>query len=245
LIISPGLLSRSEAIMGSDALTVLEAFEKALFAGEDIRPFFAEDAVCESSGQPPIGGRFEGREAIVSSFEQRLTGLGPGMQGEDVERVKFASADGRRAVSEIHERSWLPDFPDDVLEVRTCSVAHVEDGLITRLIDYTGWIGSCRTSGTPRLHRPPRTAMPTGGRARPSLPSWRVCALFLTTSKRSRIGWRRPVGRGHRAGCRRGRNERDPNEPSVRVEGGTIVWWLLQTTPNPVKHPRRPARAIT
>jgi ketosteroid isomerase-like protein len=58
------------------------------------------------------------------------------MQGEDVERVKYASADGTRAIAEIHERSWLPSAPDDVLEVRTCSVATVEDGVITSLIDY-------------------------------------------------------------------------------------------------------------
>jgi ketosteroid isomerase-like protein len=123
--------------MSSDALAVLEAFETALFAGDDLRPFFAEDAVYEVTAQPPLGGRFEGREAISDSFEHRLTGLGPGMQGEDVERVKFGTSDGRLAVAEIHERSWLPQVPDDVLEVRTCSVAHVENGLITRIIDYT------------------------------------------------------------------------------------------------------------
>jgi ketosteroid isomerase-like protein len=123
--------------MRSDALAVLEAFENSLFAGEDVRPFFSEDAVYEVTGQPPLGGRFEGREAIASSFDQRLTGLGPGMEGEDVERVKYATSDGSRAVAEIHERSWLPQLRDDLLEVRTCSVAHVEDGLITRLIDYT------------------------------------------------------------------------------------------------------------
>jgi ketosteroid isomerase-like protein len=123
--------------MSADALAVLETFETALFAGEDIRPFFAEDAAYEVTGTPPLGGRFEGREAIVDSFERRLTGLGPGMEGEDVERVKFATADGSRAIAEIYERSWLPESPDDVLEVRTCSVAIVEDGVITRLIDYT------------------------------------------------------------------------------------------------------------
>ena len=123
--------------MSSDPLAVLEAFETALFAGDDIRPYFAEHAVYEVTGRPPLGGRFEGREAIAESFERRLTGLGPGMKGEDVERVKFGSADGSRAVAEIRERSWLEDAPDDVLDVRTCSVATVENGRITRLIDYT------------------------------------------------------------------------------------------------------------
>ena len=123
--------------MASDPVEVLEAFETALFAGEDIRPHFAEHAVYVVSGEPPIGGRFEGREAIVESFEKRLTGLGPGMQGEDLHRIKYSSADGTRAIAEIRERSWLPSVPEDVLEVGTCSVATVEDGLITSLTDYT------------------------------------------------------------------------------------------------------------
>jgi ketosteroid isomerase-like protein len=123
--------------MGSDPVEVLEAFETALFAGDDIRPHFSERAVYTVSGEPPIGGRFEGREAIVESFEKRLTGLGPGMQGEDLHRIKYGSADGTRAIAEIWERSWLPSSPEDVLEVRTCSVATVEDGLITSLTDYT------------------------------------------------------------------------------------------------------------
>jgi hypothetical protein len=59
------------------------------------------------------------------------------MGGEDVERVKFATADGSRAIAEIHERSRLPEAPDDMLEVCTCSVAIDVDGGITRLIDYT------------------------------------------------------------------------------------------------------------
>jgi ketosteroid isomerase-like protein len=123
--------------MGSDPVEVLEAFEAALFAGEDVRPYFAEHAVYTVTGEPPIGGRFEGREAIVESFEKRLTGLGPGMQGEDLQRIKYGSADGTRAIAEIWERSWLPSAPEDVLEVRTCSVATIEDGLITSLSDYT------------------------------------------------------------------------------------------------------------
>jgi len=123
--------------MDSDPLDVLERFEKALFAGDDIGRFLADDVVYEVSGSPPLGGRFEGRKEVVASFEQRLTGLGPGMQGEDLHRFKYATADGTRAIAEIHERSWLPEAPDDVLVVRTCSVATISEGRITSLIDYT------------------------------------------------------------------------------------------------------------
>jgi len=123
--------------MDSDPLSVLENFEKALFSGEDIGRYFSDDAVYEVTGSPPLGGRFEGREEIVASFEQRLTGLGPGMRGEDLHRFKYATADGTRAIAEICERSWLPRAPDDVLVVRTCSVAAISEGRITSLIDYT------------------------------------------------------------------------------------------------------------
>lgn len=122
--------------MDDRALSVLEDFERALFAGEDIRPFFHPEAFYEMSGDPPIGGRFEGVEAIYRCFEDRLVGLGPGLSYQDVSRVKYAAAGGK-AIAEIHEKSWLPEDPEDVLEIRTCSVVTVKDGKILSLIDYT------------------------------------------------------------------------------------------------------------
>lgn len=120
-----------------NALAVLNAFEQALFAGEDIRPFFHQNAVYEVTGQPPLGGRFVGPQSIHRCFEKRLVGLGPGMQGNDLSRVKFESADGTKAIAQIHEKSWLEAFPQDVLEVKTCSVATLENDKIISLIDYT------------------------------------------------------------------------------------------------------------
>ena len=43
--------------MADDPVEVLEAFERALFSGEDIAPFFADDAEYVVAGSPPIGGR--------------------------------------------------------------------------------------------------------------------------------------------------------------------------------------------
>ena len=47
------------------------AFEKA-YASDDwslVEPFFTEDAVYEVPLDPPIGGRFEGRPAILAYFK--------------------------------------------------------------------------------------------------------------------------------------------------------------------------------
>jgi hypothetical protein len=39
-------------MMDSDPLRILESFEKALFSGDDIGRFFADDAVYEVTGSP-------------------------------------------------------------------------------------------------------------------------------------------------------------------------------------------------
>ena len=48
------------------------AFEKA-FANDDwslVEPYFTDDAVYEVGAEPPMGGVFEGRAAILAYFEQ-------------------------------------------------------------------------------------------------------------------------------------------------------------------------------
>jgi ketosteroid isomerase-like protein len=50
------------------------AFEKA-YANDDwslVEPFFTEDAVYEVGLGPPLGGRFEGRAAILAYFKRAL-----------------------------------------------------------------------------------------------------------------------------------------------------------------------------
>jgi ketosteroid isomerase-like protein len=50
------------------------AFEKA-FESDDwslVEPFFSEDAVYDVDLDPPMGGRFEGRPAILAYFKQVL-----------------------------------------------------------------------------------------------------------------------------------------------------------------------------
>lgn len=74
------------------------------------------------SDKPPIGGRFEGREWVIESFDNRKTSLSPGFEYQELAHNWFEDETGRKVLAEFHERSWLPGHPDDVLEVRTCSV---------------------------------------------------------------------------------------------------------------------------
>jgi len=53
------------------------AFEQS-FASDDwshVEPFFAENAVYEVMLDPPMGGRFEGRDAIIAYFRFVLDGF--------------------------------------------------------------------------------------------------------------------------------------------------------------------------
>lgn len=116
-----------------------KAFEKALFSGdvEGLRNVLHPDMTYEMSGQPPIGGRFEGRERVIESFEKREVGLGPGFEYQELAREWYEDEAHGKVFVEIHERSWLPDHPEDVLEVRTCSVLTIKDEQIVSIIDYT------------------------------------------------------------------------------------------------------------
>ena len=116
-----------------------KAFENALFSGdrEGLRKVFHPDAVYEVLGSPPTGGRFEGRDRVIASFENRATGLGPGFEYEQFSRHWYEDEAHGKVFVEIHERSWLPAHPDDILEVRTCSVMTIAAGQIISLIDYT------------------------------------------------------------------------------------------------------------
>ena len=120
-------------------MEVGKAFESALFSGdrEGLRKIFHPDAVYEVLGTPPTGGRFEGRDRIIASFENRETGLGPGFEYEQISRDWYEDEANEKVFVEIHEKSWLPAHPEDILVVRTCAVMTFSGGQITSLIDYT------------------------------------------------------------------------------------------------------------
>jgi len=116
-----------------------KAFEAALFSGDEagMHKVLHENVVYEMSGFPPIGGRFEGRDRVIESFENRAVGLGPGFEYEELSRNWYEDPANGKVFVEIHEKSWLAAHPDDRLIVRTCSVLTVEGDQIVSIIDYT------------------------------------------------------------------------------------------------------------
>ena len=120
-------------------IEVGKAFETALFSGDTagLQKVLHKNVFYEMSGFPPIGGRFDGRDNVIQSFEDRAVGLGPGFEYEQLARDWFEDSANGKVFVEIHEKSWLAAHPDDVLIVRTCSVLTVVGDQITSIIDYT------------------------------------------------------------------------------------------------------------
>lgn len=102
------------------------AFEKA-YESDDwsvVEPCFAPDAVYEVGLEPPFGGRFEGRDAILAYFRRVLDGFdrrmgsrrvelleGPREEGDSVwirGRAAYSEAPGLPALDfELEEIVWL------------------------------------------------------------------------------------------------------------------------------------------
>ncbi len=117
---------------------IARAYEAAMFAGrmDEVASYFTDDIEYWVAGDPPIGGTWTGKAAVLRAFERREPGLGPADWGtEDVERVWYDADD--RVIVEIRERSWLRAAPEDVLDQRTCVVIRFRDGLICGMRDYT------------------------------------------------------------------------------------------------------------
>jgi len=122
----------------SDRLTIAHAYEDALFAGrmDDVGGYFTDDVVYWVAGEPPLGGTWHGRDAVVRAFENREFGLGAADWGyEQLERTWYAAEE--RVIVEIHERSWLTTHPEDVMDVRTCAVIRFRGDHICEMRDYT------------------------------------------------------------------------------------------------------------
>jgi len=106
------------------------AFEKA-YANDDwsvVEPFFVPDAVYEVALEPPLGGRFEGRDAILAYFRRVLDGFDRRMGSREVAllegpreeddavwirgRAAYTAAPGLPALEfELEETAWLA--PED------------------------------------------------------------------------------------------------------------------------------------
>lgn len=122
----------------SRRLDVAKAYEHALFAGkmDEMAGYFTDDIVYWCAGTPPLGGEWQGRDAVIRSMTNREQGLGAADWGyEDVWRVWYEADE--RVIVEIRERSWLTQHPDDVMDQRTCVVLRFRGEQICEMRDYT------------------------------------------------------------------------------------------------------------
>jgi ketosteroid isomerase-like protein len=122
----------------SDRMRIARAYEASLFAGrmDEVGAAFTDDVVYWVAGEPPIGGEWRGRDAVLRAMANREPGLGAADWGyEDVWRVWYEADE--RVIVEIRERSWLRSAPDDVMDQRTCVVLRFRGDRICELRDYT------------------------------------------------------------------------------------------------------------
>ncbi len=111
------------------------AFEKAYTTDDwtPIEPFFAPDAVYEVDLGLPLGGRFEGRDAILAYFVRALDGFDRRFASREIELLEGPreSADsvwirGRA----IYRAEGVPELAFDLEETATFA-----NGVIVRLED--------------------------------------------------------------------------------------------------------------
>jgi ketosteroid isomerase-like protein len=102
---------------------------------DEVGSCFTDDIEYWVAGDPPIGGVWRGREAVVRALENREPGLGAADWGyEDLERTWYGAEE--RVIVEIRERSWLTSSPDDVMDQRTCVVIRFRGSRICSMRDY-------------------------------------------------------------------------------------------------------------
>ena len=122
----------------TDRLALAKAYEKALFEGrmEDVGRLFTDDIRYWVAGAAPIGGEWQGREAVLRAFAKREFGLGAADWGYEELWRDWYEAD-ERVIVEIRERSWLRSAPEDVLDQRTCVVIRFRGDRICDMRDYS------------------------------------------------------------------------------------------------------------
>jgi ketosteroid isomerase-like protein len=122
----------------TDRMAIAKAYEKALFEGrmQDVGRLLTDDVRYWVAGAKPIGGEWQGREAVLRAFAKREFGLGEADWGFEEVWRDWYSAD-ERVIVEIRERSWLKSSAQDVLDQRTCVVIHFRGEQICEMRDYS------------------------------------------------------------------------------------------------------------
>jgi len=111
------------------------AFEKA-FASDDwsqVEPFFSERAVYAVGLPPPLGGRFEGRAAVLEYFKRVLDGFDRRFESREVALLEGPREEGDSVWIRGRATYRAAGVPDFVLELE--ETAHFEGDRIARLED--------------------------------------------------------------------------------------------------------------
>ena len=100
------------------------AFEKS-FASDDwslVEPFFGEDAVYDVALDPPMGGRFEGRAAILAYFKQVLDRFDRRFQSREIALLEGPKEEGGSVWirgSATYRATGVPAFVLELEEIVT------------------------------------------------------------------------------------------------------------------------------
>jgi hypothetical protein len=112
------------------------AFEKAFVSDEwsVVEPFFTEDAVYEVSLDPPMGGRFEGRAAVLAYFKFSLDGFDRRFESRDLTLLDGPKEDGNSVWIRGRATYGAEGVPDFDLELE--ETIYFEGDRICRLADH-------------------------------------------------------------------------------------------------------------
>jgi ketosteroid isomerase-like protein len=111
------------------------AFEKA-FVSDDwslVGAFFTEDAIYEVDLDPPLGGKFEGRAAILAYFKNALDGFDRRFESRDLALLEGPKEDGQSVWIRGRATYRAAGVPEFVLELE--ETAYFEEERIRRLED--------------------------------------------------------------------------------------------------------------
>jgi len=112
------------------------AFEKS-FASDDwsfVEPFFTDGAVYEVDLDPPMGGRFEGRKAIMAYFKEVLDGFDRHFASRELALLEGPKEEGDSVWIRGSATYRAPGVPDYVLELK--EVVRFDGDRIYRLEDH-------------------------------------------------------------------------------------------------------------
>ena len=114
------------------------AFERAFASDEwsPLDPFFTEEAVYEIALDPPMGGRFEGRVAILAYFKDVLDRFDRRFESREVELVEGPKEDGDSVWVRGRATYRAQGVPEFVLELE--EIAYFTGDRIRRLEDHYG-----------------------------------------------------------------------------------------------------------